>query len=142
MKLAEGAFGFILLVLFIGWIFVAESPHTRLGIPGIKSGRCSHAVARVSGELGVVGQHRLCRLGPRRRLYRGNLKPSVHRANGAKDARDVGRFRAAMRAGKVDELHDSGAMHAGQCLYGKSHKSTQRPPKPVMKACNSHFNLL
>ena len=30
MKLAEGAFGFILLVIFIGWIFVAESPHTRL----------------------------------------------------------------------------------------------------------------
>ena len=30
MKLAEGAFGFILLVVFIGWIFVAESPHTRL----------------------------------------------------------------------------------------------------------------
>ena len=32
MKLAEGAFGFILLVLFIGWIFVAV-PKSMPGLP-------------------------------------------------------------------------------------------------------------
>lgn len=30
MKIAEGAFGFVLLIVFIGWIFIAGSPHTRL----------------------------------------------------------------------------------------------------------------